>query len=591
MAQSDQSRSSHDANVVVEENVAIVADGGQSRTSWGAIIAGAVCALAIYMSLGLIGIAAGIGAIDPAEEANPLAGVPTGVGLWWLGSSIAALFAGGLIAGRLAGWPADTTGALHGLTVGAIAIFLISYIALSTIGSALTGAAGAVANLFSDSKQQAVQVTLERPGLQSASRNDRNDAFARQANAFRQANGSGQANGSRQASDANRQQPVRRPGTSDAQWNFDLSSYLLYEVVSSIRDEASQVIDRAVDEGERRRASKSVKATFSDLIESPGDAGRDIQNLFELLLSNEGVLGEEDLRQAKQILVNRLDVDPDQADMILDRWQERYEQAIEELNTLVRDAQQQLANLTEASAEAVQDAAQEANEAIVKVASPEEQRQTVRAVERAVDRVVASPRNAAAELQNMLSRLFGKDGVWSEEDLAEVRTLLKEQTGLSENDIEQLVSRWQQRYKNAVAEVNQAYEVAEKEAVEAADAALDATAATAGWASLALVLGLGAAALGGLFGRPANGLMPADLLRRVRPYRVSVSGDNGSQPIGVDAEPLNHRKPWTDEEVAKLRELASENRDPAVIALKLQRTETAVIAKAQEEDIKVDEPR
>jgi hypothetical protein len=51
-----------------------------NSASWSAIFAGAICGLAIYLVLGLFGFAAGIGAIDPAEEANPVSGVPSSLG-------------------------------------------------------------------------------------------------------------------------------------------------------------------------------------------------------------------------------------------------------------------------------------------------------------------------------------------------------------------------------------------------------------------------------------------------------------------------------------------------------------------------------
>jgi len=50
-------------------------------------------------------------------------------------------------------------------------------------------------------------------------------------------------------------------------------------------------------------------------------------------------------------------------------------------------------------------------------------------------------------------------------------------------------------------------------------------------------------------------------------------------------KPPNHGKPWTDEQIAKLKELVAQNTPTRVIAHKLGRTEKAIYAKVNEQDI------
>jgi hypothetical protein len=50
-------------------------------------------------------------------------------------------------------------------------------------------------------------------------------------------------------------------------------------------------------------------------------------------------------------------------------------------------------------------------------------------------------------------------------------------------------------------------------------------------------------------------------------------------------EPKNHGKPWTSQEIQKLRELAKGNTPTRVIGLKLGRTEGGIYVKANAEDI------
>jgi hypothetical protein len=85
------------------------------RISWGAVFAGAVLALVIQLSLSLLGLGVGLGTIDPLQEQNPMSGIGIGAGIWWLVSSLASIYIGATVAGRLAGMPRRTDGLLHGL--------------------------------------------------------------------------------------------------------------------------------------------------------------------------------------------------------------------------------------------------------------------------------------------------------------------------------------------------------------------------------------------------------------------------------------------------------------------------------------------
>ncbi len=51
------------------------------------------------------------------------------------------------------------------------------------------------------------------------------------------------------------------------------------------------------------------------------------------------------------------------------------------------------------------------------------------------------------------------------------------------------------------------------------------------------------------------------------------------------AEPLNHGKPWTETDLAVLQEMAEDEKSPREIALRLKRTEDAVMSKAYEHGV------
>ena len=115
------------------------------RISWGAIFAGMVMAVVIQLLLGLVGTGIGLSTLDPLRYASPdAASLGMGAGIWWVVSSIIALFAGGWVAGHLAGSPEQTDAVLHGLLTWGIATMVTVYLIASLVGSALRGGAAVV---------------------------------------------------------------------------------------------------------------------------------------------------------------------------------------------------------------------------------------------------------------------------------------------------------------------------------------------------------------------------------------------------------------------------------------------------------------
>ena len=109
-----------------------------ARISWGAIIAGALVALATQIVLTLIGGAIGLATLDPAAGDSP-SGTTLGIGaaIWLLISSLISLFVGGYVAGRLGG---TFNGWLHGLATWAT-VTILTIVLLATAAGGLIGAA------------------------------------------------------------------------------------------------------------------------------------------------------------------------------------------------------------------------------------------------------------------------------------------------------------------------------------------------------------------------------------------------------------------------------------------------------------------
>jgi len=114
------------------------------RVSWGAIFAGVIIALVVQLILSLIGAGAGLSAADPIHHDSPDASsYGMGAAIWWGVSSVLALFAGGWIAGHLAGAPGRTDAMLHGLVMWGLASLLGAYLVASAVSSIVKGGAAA----------------------------------------------------------------------------------------------------------------------------------------------------------------------------------------------------------------------------------------------------------------------------------------------------------------------------------------------------------------------------------------------------------------------------------------------------------------
>src|SRR5919112_5322125 len=89
-----------------------------SRISWGAVIAGAVVALAIALMLNALGAGVGATTIDATGRDSPSASsFGIGAAIWLLISNLIGLGVGGYVAARLSGTSDNTDGTLHGLAV------------------------------------------------------------------------------------------------------------------------------------------------------------------------------------------------------------------------------------------------------------------------------------------------------------------------------------------------------------------------------------------------------------------------------------------------------------------------------------------
>lgn len=132
----------------------------EKRVSWGAIFAGVAVALVMHILLGVLGVAVGATAVDPAQEANPMSGLGIGAGIFFVVSALIALFAGGYTAGALAIIQDRGDRTLHGLTTWAVVTILSFYLIFSGLGSIIGGTASMLASTAKTATQTAVQADV-----------------------------------------------------------------------------------------------------------------------------------------------------------------------------------------------------------------------------------------------------------------------------------------------------------------------------------------------------------------------------------------------------------------------------------------------
>jgi hypothetical protein len=114
----------------------------RSRISWGAVIAGAVVAVATTLLLSLLGAAMGAGSIHALDTTSTdLANYGTGAAIWEIINLALSMAFGGYVAARLSGTHSHLDAELHGVTMWGVAVLLGSVLLAHAV-SGLIGMVG-----------------------------------------------------------------------------------------------------------------------------------------------------------------------------------------------------------------------------------------------------------------------------------------------------------------------------------------------------------------------------------------------------------------------------------------------------------------
>jgi hypothetical protein len=107
--------------------------------SWGAIFGGLASGMGTYLLLALLGLAAGLTAINP-QAAEPMGKAPLITGIWTSISLVLSAFVGGYVAARMSGLSRLADGMLHGLVAWSVSTLVFAFAITTSVGSMLGGA-------------------------------------------------------------------------------------------------------------------------------------------------------------------------------------------------------------------------------------------------------------------------------------------------------------------------------------------------------------------------------------------------------------------------------------------------------------------
>ena len=122
--------------------------------NWGAILGGAVAAIAVHLLLTALGVGAGLGAFSPMTDAHPVAEFGIGAAIVWTVCALIALAFGGFVAGRFS--HSLHSGFVHGILVWSLTL-IISLLLLTVATGMVMG--GALKALGGGAKVVATGVT------------------------------------------------------------------------------------------------------------------------------------------------------------------------------------------------------------------------------------------------------------------------------------------------------------------------------------------------------------------------------------------------------------------------------------------------
>lgn len=146
----------------------------------------------------------------------------------------------------------------------------------------------------------------------------------------------------------------------------------------------------------------------------------------------------------------------------------------------------------------------EAREIFRRVIDQSERQKAINSVQDTAGEIFQQPTTAPQEIDDLIGSLFGQGGIIGEEDRTEAIAAVQSRFNITETEAEQFVDQVQAQLEETMNAAQSTIDEARQAATEALDAALDAVGTAAMAAFIASLLGLGAAVMGAVVGRPVK---------------------------------------------------------------------------------------
>jgi ABC-type transport system involved in multi-copper enzyme maturation permease subunit len=136
----------------------------RSRISWGAVMAGAVVALAMYILLMSAGVALGVTVADRVADSS----LGIGAGIWSTVAMLLSLFAGGFVASRISVGENKAEAAIYGIVVWGVFFALLLLMTTGVINTGLNAVTGASSAAQAAGSDRVTAEQLEKLGISKA---------------------------------------------------------------------------------------------------------------------------------------------------------------------------------------------------------------------------------------------------------------------------------------------------------------------------------------------------------------------------------------------------------------------------------------
>lgn len=292
--------------------------GSVQRVFWGAIIAGAVIAVALMTFFTIFGIGIGAAIVDPQFDQNPGDGMSISTGIYLILTQLIALGAGGFVAARMAGIPRTISSLLHGASVWAVTTVFLAWASVMGAG-AMFGAAGSLlsgtANSVASAGEAIVPDNISLPDPSELASELSMDDLPDEV-----------------------QTTLRENGITEEN--------LRAETQAAFRDVFSQ--------REQEAAMAEAKATIRDMVASPGDIGSDLDAFVDNMVGGENaIISNKDRQQALATIERRLGITPEEAEEVIASIENGIDEAAKGMREMMNTAQAKTIEAAQTASEAL----------------------------------------------------------------------------------------------------------------------------------------------------------------------------------------------------------------------------------------------